>query len=253
MRIFGRGWILLVLCIFSMNNATVGQVSKDKKNTDVIISKGRPDIPGELGIDFGFVQGSNIPSKMQLNFISSYFISPFYKYEVFIPKTNFSVLFGLSVGCEKYRFINHVTIIKSLDENNKYTNQLVNLDTVYAERRIKKSLLAVNYIEIPLELRFRSNHRYPKNAFNISVGGKIGFLIDSHTKYKYYQDGENKIQKQKESFDINRIRYELTGRIGYGNFNLFYYYSLNSLFETDKAPLRAEINPMTFGISLSLF
>jgi hypothetical protein len=204
-------------------------------------------------MDFGFTQAINVPSQMKINFWGSVFISPFYKFEIFIPKTNFSVLAGLSFGCEKYRFIDHVTIIKSRDENNKYINQLVNLDTMYTDREIKKSLLSVNYLEIPLELRFRSNYRYPKNAFIFSVGGKIGFLIDSHTKFKYRQDGENKIQKQKESFSINTLRYELTGRIGYGNVNLFYNYSLNTLFETEKAPIGAEIQPMTFGISLTLF
>jgi hypothetical protein len=254
MRIFGRGWILVVLCTFFMNTAVIGQVSKDKKKSDIVTTNGRPDIPGELGIDLGFTQATGVPKEMKMDFWGSNYISPFYKYEFFIPKSNFSVLTGFSFGCERYRFNDHVTIVNSKDSNNKYTNKMVNLDTMYTDRKIKKSILSVNYVEFPLEFRFRSSYKYPKNSFIISVGGKLGFLIDAHTKFKYSQDGDNKKQKQKESFNINTLRYSLTGRIGYGSFNAFCNYSLNPLFEKGKEPVvGAEMIPITFGVSIALF
>ncbi len=230
----------------------MGQVA-DKQTPEIVTRNGRPDIPGELGFDLGVNYAPDFPEEIKQDVIRSIYFSPFYKFEYFIPKTKFSVLVGISVGAEKYRFKDHVTIIRASDAEGNLSNQVIGLDTILTGASVKKSGLAVNYLEIPLEVRFRTNYAHPKNAINISVGGKIGYMFNAHTKYKYRIEGETKFTKQKESYDLSPFRYGLTGRVGYGVFNLFYYYSLNTLFEKDRGPLGDVTQPMIFGLSLTLF
>ncbi len=251
MQIFRRGWVFLVLITFLSVQYGMSQSTNAKKGS-VIINKGRPDIPGELGFDLGLV----IPSFSDTMKVSQFhctYISPFYKYEIFIPHTHFSIVTGLSLGLEKYRFNQPLTIEKKLDNRGNFVDHLVRLDTVLIYTRIKSSKLAVNYLQIPVEIRFRTNKTYPKNSFMISVGGEVGFMINGHTKYKYTQAGNTQTVKLRDQFDLTPIRYGFIGRLGFGNFNFFYYQSLNTLFEKGKLPAANESQPMQVGISLSLF
>ena len=78
-------------------------------------------------------------------------------------------------------------------------------------------------------------------------------LISSHTKYVgegmsfgTYQD---KMKVKHYSVpNINKFRYGVTARFGYGPFNLIAYYSLSKLFEDNLGP---ELTPISVGISFN--
>lgn len=113
---------------------------------------------------------------------------------------------------------------------------------------LKKSKLSANYVDIPLEFRYMSSSNY-KKAFKVSVGAKIGVLIAGKSKIKYEIDDEMVKQKFSDK-SLSRFRYGLTGRIGYGHINLFYYHGLSPLFKDKYAP---EVSPYIFGLTLSTF
>ena len=253
MRIYKRVWVFLVFLIILVNYNTYGQTESGSKKKDIIINNGRPDIPGELGFDLGLVVAPDFPDSMKLKLVHCTYFSPYYKFETFIPNTKFSIVTGLSLGLEKYRFKDPVTITRSLNDNGKFNDQIVSLDTVLFNVGFKGSKLAVNYLEIPLEIRYRTNKTYPKNSFFVSIGGKIGYMFNSHTKYKYKQEGQIKTSKFRSKFDLNSFRYGFEGRMGFGNFNLFYYQSLNTLFQKDKGPAGNMSEPKLVGLSLTLF
>lgn len=253
MKILSRGRIFLVLIFLSVAHHGFSQSNSDVKKKTPLLNYGRPDIPGELGFDLGIVYAPDFPDVMKISLLRSLYFSPFYKYEFLIPKSKFSILTGLSVGCEKYRFKDMISIMNMPNEEAKFSDQVVRLDTILFNSTIKKSKLAVNYLEIPLELRFRSNKIYPRRSISLSVGGKIGILFNAHTKFKYFQNGDTKEQKHAESFDLNRFRYGVNARLGFGAFSFFYYYSLNTLFQKDKGPAGNISKPMNIGISLVLF
>ena len=252
MRLLSRG-CLLVLSLFFLSYQAVNGQSLENSGSGIVTKNGRPDIPGEIGFDLGLNYALDFPEEMSHDLIRSIYFSPHYKFEYFIPKTKFSILSGVSFGLEKYRFKEHVTIIRTPDAKNNYSNQVVGLDTFLINSNVKKSNLSVNYVEIPLEIRFRTNYEYPKKGFNFSAGGKIGYMFNAHTRYKYRMEGETKFSTQIENFDLSPFRYGVTGRVGYGIFNLFYYYSLNPLFQKDKGPLGDKSQPMIFGLSMTLF
>jgi len=143
-----------------------------------------------------------------------------------------------------------------LSMHNLYSDSWLKVtpDSTYFEPIIdtlsfKKSKLTATYIDIPIELRYKS-----KGEFRLAVGFKFGFLIRGHTKYKGddYIDGTTQeviIKKKKLEF-MEKNRYGFTGRIGYKWFNLWGYYQLSTLFEKGKGP---EMYPISVGITIIPF
>ena len=107
---------------------------------------------------------------------------------------------------------------------------------------LKKTKLTVSYLTAPLILELKTPLRMGSSRLYLA-GGVIGGLhIGSHTKYKYEKDKE----KYKSNYHINTFKYELTGRIGFGDFCIFANYSLSTLFKEGKGP---ELYPLMIGIS----
>jgi hypothetical protein len=212
----------------------------------------RPDIPGMLGLEFGWVLAPDFPDAMKLNFLGSVMFSPYYKYEFRIANSNFSINPGIAFTSEKYSFKDNVTLVSNPTLDG-YVTELINLDTTLADANIKKSKLNAVYFEIPVEITFRTKPDQPKRSVNITVGAKGGVLMDSKTKYTYRQDGQTKKNKQKERYDLNTWRVLLVGKIGYSSINLFYTYNFLPIFRDDKGPLQTQAQQMSFGISLDLF
>ena len=155
---------------------------------------------------------------------------------------------------KKYAFAQDLTLGHGFDSLGNSQIQFVPLDSIYGEGvTYKKSQINPNYLDIPIEFRWRSRKYDPKRSLKVVVGGKVGFMFDSKTKIKYREDSENKITKQKEGWEISQIRYGVYGRIGFGGFGAYYYYSLSDLFKKDRGPMATTMFPMTFGLSLALF
>jgi len=216
------------------------------------LSGARPDIPGMLGLEFGWVLAPDFPEEMKLNFIGSVVVSPYYKYEFRIANSNFSIHPGIAFTSEKFSFNDNITLVSNLTPEG-YVTELIGLDTTLADANIRKSKLNAMYFEIPLEITFRTKPDLPKRSVNITVGAKGGVLMDSKTKYTYRQDGQTKKSKQKERFDLNPWRVLIVGKIGYASVNLFYYYNFLPVFSNDKGPLQTQAQQMSFGISIDLF
>jgi len=130
----------------------------------------------------------------------------------------------------------------------------VNNDSAYFEvipdtLSYKRSKLTTTYLDIPIELRFKS-----KSEFRIAVGFKFGFLIKAHTKYKgdNYIEGttDQVIIKQAKFNFVESNRYGFTGRIGYKWLNVWGYYQLSTLFENGKGPA---MYPISVGITVIPF
>jgi hypothetical protein len=113
----------------------------------------------------------------------------------------------------------------------------------------KKNKLGLTYLDIPVELRFRSKPNAKNKSFKVAAGFKAGFLIDGKTKVKQEDaDGNMKVYKEKRYDDLNRFRYGATFRVGYGPFSIIGYYSLAKIFEKGKGP---EITPFSVGIAIN--
>lgn len=104
--------------------------------------------------------------------------------------------------------------------------------------------ISLNYLDIPLELRFRTNANAKGNRLKLALGFKLGVLINAHTKY---DDGDLKY-KTYHLKDIPDLHYGLTARLGFGKIGVSYFRSLTTLFGQGEG---MEIFPYSIGISLT--
>jgi hypothetical protein len=115
-------------------------------------------------------------------------------------------------------------------------------DKITADYRISK--LVLNYLYIPAEFRLRTAK---KPAFRLFLGGRIGYLIGSHTKFV---DDNTKVKVYRIK-NIDPLMYGVTARIGVGRIQLTGFYGLNSIFKKGKG--EAGIIPYSVGVNIMPF
>lgn len=164
-------------------------------------------------------------------------------YDKPLGTSKFSLAAGVGVGV--HNFFSDAAVLSGKDSTYfvKYADSI----------SYDKNKLTVAYLDIPLEVRFRTKHEKKSKQFKIALGGKIGMRLSSHTKYKgdNIAGGDSDIKmKQHDIENIEQLRYGATFRVGRGNWNLFGYYSLSQLFEDGKGP---EMYPISVGLMLTPF
>lgn len=195
-------------------------------------------------LDVGFIQYTQNSGYIQpfpdLNDWRSKGVNLYYYFGIPIG-CKFNIAPGLGLGLDGFHFTPTSTRLGSSGDSLIISNTGPGIKS-------EKSKLAVNYFDIPLEIRFQTG-KTPQKAFRIAIGGKVGFLYNSHTKVKYTKPSGNEVkEKLEDDFGLNGIRYGLIGRIGYSYLNLYGYYSLSKLFNEHHGP---EVTPFMIGISFS--
>jgi len=253
-------FVIIIAALTLVFNQTIAQEATPKNNkanrTSKLIQEkaGRPDIPGDLMIEFGFNWAKEHVSGYGFSTMGSRTFNAYYLYEMNIGESAFSFHPGIGVGTEKYKFEENITLGYGPDSLGNRSVQFVELDSIYgAGTSYNKSQINANYFDIPFEFRWRSRKYDANSSLKITIGGKVGFLFDSKTKVKYSEFGENKKTKQKEKFEMSTIRYGAYAKLGYGGFSAYCYYGLSDLFNKDKGPMGTTMYPITFGLSLALF
>ena len=115
----------------------------------------------------------------------------------------------------------------------------------------KRNKLSTNYIDVPVEVRFRTKPGKKGYSIKFSLGARAGYLVNVHTATiisgKYFNKDKYKDYKIP---DIARYRYGVHFRAGYGKAAVFGFYSLSTLFAKNKGP---DIIPFSAGISVMPF
>lgn len=149
-------------------------------------------------------------------------------------KGNVSFAFGVNYS---FNHLHHnADLIYKVDTN---TDEVIYTDLVKSTTNFKKNKLFTNFIEVPLELRFR---KIPDPKFRLYLGFKAGWLMTSN-ETRITDDIKYKIYRIK---NINRLRYGPTVKIGFGKINLYGFYALTPLFEENKGPI---VTPFNVGLS----
>jgi len=117
----------------------------------------------------------------------------------------------------------------------------------------KKYKLATTYLEAPIEFRYSSKPDNPNKSYKFAIGVKIGANVAASVKGKVLQDKNNAvlldyIDKEKNRHFFNSYRFAAIARFGWGPFNIFASYQLNSLLKEGTGP---NIKPFTIGLALS--
>lgn len=151
---------------------------------------------------------------------------------------------GIGLGISNMNFYTDADAINLDTSIGTYTTFQV-IDT--ATTNIKRSRFSTNYLEIPVELRFRTKPKEGKHPWKISVGAKLGFRINSQDKQI---DDDGYWFSDTKYPNTSRVRGLGTLRIGYGKVALYGAYQFSSLFHEN---LGIELYPMSIGLNIALF
>ena len=231
---------------------TIGASAQETTEKKKVV---RPDIPGQFLIDWGVNGTTNAPAKFEKGWFGSRTLNFYYYYPLRIGKSKFSFDVGIGVGLDRFKLTNFYYLgdtavnSKRFDLLPNYPDRALPADsTVFG--RMKKSLLSMNYLDIPLEFKYSVNPDDPNHSFWFALGGRVGWLYSANTKIKYKLDGDKIVQKEKYKYGLNQFRYGPSLRVGVGNFNLFGFYNMSPLFQKDKGPSKTQMQSWTIGISI---
>jgi hypothetical protein len=150
---------------------------------------------------------------------------------------HFGFVTGLGLNWNNYRF----------DGNN---NIAMGPEGVIQEldpgANLEKSKLATLFLTIPvlLEAQIPVDH----NHLSIAAGPIGAIKLGSHTKM-VFEDGHT--VKSYRDFNLNMLRYGVTARVGYGNFQVYGTYYMTPLFQKGKGPGGIDLYPFEIGVALS--
>jgi hypothetical protein len=214
----------------------------------------RPDLPGSLVIDLGVNSWSEKPTDAELNTFQSKTVNIIYYYDLPLGDNGWTLTPGIGLGLERYAFDNNTTLTSVVNNQNERIVSVTNLSTLLpTANSYDKSKLGLNYLDIPLELRYYTRKNDYSRGFRVALGLKAGILYSSFTKIKYEDTAtDNRLERDRQQLGVNRFRYGVNARIGFGGFSFFGYYELSDKFETPP-PGAADTRTLTFGISLTGF
>ncbi|MCK9398594.1 MAG: PorT family protein [Bacteroidales bacterium] len=156
-----------------------------------------------------------------------------------IPFGDSPVSFAIGAGLGFHNLYSNTTI-----ENIKADT--ISFTVIPDSISYKKSKLGLTYLDIPLELRLVT-----KSKFRVSVGVKLGYLLDAKTKFKGENlAGDQIIQKNKKVDNVDKFRFGPTIRIGYNWFQVVGYFSVTKIFDKGLGP---DLYPISVGITFMPF
>ncbi|MBO9153051.1 outer membrane beta-barrel protein [Chitinophaga sp. GCM10012297] len=231
--LFTLGLIAVSAGVFAQDNNGAGAAAIGKAREKVSFSR------DFLVIGISYDGWASAPDSVKTKGLSRGFnIALMYDFPV--TKEHFSVALGLGFSSSSV-FLDDQYI--DMTNGQSSAVRFVNDADKY-----KKYKVATNYLEVPLEFRFRAVSDNANKGFKASIGAKVGMLVNAHTKGKNSLGGEKNIIKEQNKRFFNPWRFAGTARVGYGNFAVFGTVNLNPLFKDNT---NLDIRPYSIGIALS--
>jgi hypothetical protein len=242
--------LLLVFMFFQFVQA---QETETKPKSPI---GGRPNIPSDLNFEFGFNLLTNRPANIGTNFIGSRTFNVSYQFPInlFGDNSGFTLNPGIGIGSDKLKFTSNENLFINTDLGAQ-SSELLDISDVYGENiTIKKNNFAANYFEIPIDLRYHLNKNNYSKSFRFSIGGKVGFLYEAHTKVKYESEAfEKRKVKDSQSFGLEKIRYAISVKAGSPGFYVWGNFYLNDVWQAGRGPFGTEASQINFGLAVSVF
>ncbi len=244
--------LTLALLAFSLN----AQAQDSAPTTPKTPIGGRPNIPNDLSIEFGFNQLTNRPADIALNLFGSRTFNVFYQkpFKIFGDQSGFVLSPGIGIATNKFSFKDDENLFQSTTLKAE-SSVLKDVKSVYGTSiEVKTNNLAVNYLEVPVDLQYNVNKKDYSKSFRVSLGARVGFLYQAHTKVSYDSPTAGTVKiKQAENYGLEKIRYGLNFKAGSPGFYVWSTYYLNPLWQADRGPFKTAANQISFGLAIGLF
>lgn len=165
-------------------------------------------------------------------------VNIYFSWDFRIKKSRVSIAPGIGYSCSNI-YSRHGLVEDSLGTS---LVSLANPDNY------KINKLTLQYVDIPVELRIKTNPDKFDNVWKFAIGVKGGIRVDAHTKQRTKINNEVKVNVERRFPDFNLFRFGPMIRIGYSSFNLTAYYGVLGVFKKDKGP---KVNEFAVGISFN--
>jgi hypothetical protein len=112
----------------------------------------------------------------------------------------------------------------------------------------KINKLVLQYVNIPIELRIRSNVDKFGNCWKVAIGIVGGVRVDEHTKFKIKQGKDTNVYIVRRDPDFNLFRLAPVIRFGYSFVNITASYDVINVFKPNLGP---KANAFALGIAFT--
>ncbi len=246
--------ILYFLILLVTGSTLFAQDEETEEKEPFSISTATADSRDRLIMELNWNTWLNTPTEFNVQAKSRGFNFYFY-YDFLLGTDNVALAPGIGMGNSN---IFHESFLTVNNDSTSTAYGNTEIQTFPENLDYKKNKISLTYIEIPVELRFRTNPNSKGKRFKISAGFKAGLLINSHTKYvgddtratAYLANPDYVKYKEHRILNLQTYRYGVTGRLGYGAVNLHAFYGLSDVFESGKGP---EASALEIGISFNPF
>lgn len=243
--------------VHQMDSTLAAQLQAPKPKKDIANRFANIDL-SHRAIDhfmfqYGILGWSGATGSNALHGLSREFNAAFMLDKPFKSNPHYSLGFGLGYSGSSAFFNGKYVDIKSTSG----TIFPATTNITGSSNSFKKFKIALNYVEIPLELRFSNNIANPSKGFRLAVGLKGGLLLNAHSKGKNEIDpssgasvyGPAYIEKQFSKRYFNTTRVDGTLRASLGMFTLYGTYQLTQLLSNGAGPV---IHPYSVGLGISI-
>jgi hypothetical protein len=244
-----------ITILFLINIIASGLLFAQKKERVPTPIGGRPDLKGDLFLDFGFNTLNNKPSELGTEFLPSRTFNAYYQAEIKLGEgSGITLNPGIGYGSDKMAFNNNRNIFNNPSIGPE-SSQLLPVREVFGDDiTIGKNNVSLNYLDVPIEFRYHFNKRNYSKGVRFAFGAKVGYLMSAHTKIEYTDaNGLTRRIKDRQSYGLNPFRYGIYSRLGFPGFNIWTYYGLNQVWEKGKGPFATQAGQISFGVSFALF
>ncbi|MDR9399418.1 MAG: porin family protein [Salibacter sp.] len=161
-----------------------------------------------------------------------------------IMSSNFAIAIGGGISSQSYYSNSQIRRVGNEETEDYSTFQKLPDSVDYRNNKV-----ALTYLDIPLELRYRSNEDKRGHRWKFTIGFKAGLQFDVHDKLVI--DNSRKDKYKTYIFpDLYEFRYGAYFRAGYGKVGLNAYYGLSPLFNEGHGP---EATQLSFGVTITPF
>ncbi len=205
-------------------------------------------IPGQFVFDIYMSDLYERADPLSLKIADSRGINFYYLQEIRLGGDKLTLHPGIGISSSKFSFREDITLVTNYTAADVRQLQQVTLPTAW---NVRRSLLATEYLDAPLELRFQTAPGY--RALRFGVGVRLGYLLFSRNKLKYHDERGNLVkEKERNDFMFSQWRYGLFARAGLGKVNFFASYDLNEVFEPNALQQIAPNMPAPHTISVGI-
>lgn len=180
----------------------------------------------------------NKPAGISQNKFSAGFAGGFLRDMPINESRTFAIAAGLG-----YTLNNYNEDLKISEVNGDAVYTLVEPDSGY-----DKNKLSLHFVDLPIEIRWRTSTPESHKFWRIYTGFKLSYLFYSRSKFVGNQE---KIVLTKND-DLNKVRYGVYLAAGYNTWNFNIYYGLNPVFKSAKLEGR-KIDMQTLNIGLMFY